>query len=113
MTKDADRGENAQAPDWKQRHANSAEKALSHPLVTDVVDELLRNLGEDRAGLVFYGIMKVAMVTASVTLAQARGIDPDALRLTPEESARRLMERGRRIAEAGGTVLFVEPTEDA
>ena len=52
--------------DEKQAFANEAEKALSHPLVIEVIDELAFNLtnGSHRDGLVRYGIKKVAMYKA-------------------------------------------------
>lgn len=66
----------------KNDHANKSDKALKHPLVIDVIDELIDNLGKKGDPLVKYGITKVAMYAAQVARAQALGIDPDDLRST-------------------------------
>ncbi len=71
--------------DWKRVHADEAEKALEHELVKDVIDEQMFNLGTND-DWVRYGFMKVAHYAASVARAQALGIDPDLLRLSPEEA---------------------------
>jgi hypothetical protein len=73
-------------PDEKQEFANEAEKALDHPLVQEVIEELFFNLNINNAGLPRMGIMKVGMYVATVARAHALGIDPDELRMTDEES---------------------------
>lgn len=77
--------------DWKQEHANASDKALTHEMVTGVIDELMDNIRSnygDRAAsaLTRYGISKVAMYAAQVARAQALGFDPNLLRMTPEEA---------------------------
>ncbi|MFP7833113.1 hypothetical protein [Marisediminicola sp. LYQ134] len=73
--------------DWKDHHANEAAKALDHPLVEDVINELAENLGVDpEKGLPAYGMRKVALYAAQVARAQTLGIDPEALRMTPDEA---------------------------
>ena len=69
----------------KTQHANESGKALKHPLVVEVIDELIENLGVSKTGLEKYGITKVAMYAAQVARAQALGIDPDSLRTTDAE----------------------------
>lgn len=72
--------------DEKQQFANDAEQAIIHPLVQDVIDELLLNLNSPRDTLVSYGIHKVANTVAQVARAQALGIDPEILHVTPDEA---------------------------
>ncbi len=74
-------------PDWKQQHSDEAAQALDNPLVTEVIDEFLRNMGGDKNSLplTYYGLMKVAMYAGVVVLAYARGIDSEDLVLTREE----------------------------
>lgn len=91
----------------RQQFANEAEKALSHPLVVGVIDEQLVNLGASRGSLVHYGLSKIAMYAATVARAQALGIDPDALRASPEEANDALMVRAERLAGLGVLVIVV------
>jgi hypothetical protein len=93
--------------DWKQQHANEAEKALDHALVKNVIEEQMQNLGTDNA-LVRYGLTKIAMYAASVARAQALGIDPDELRHTPEEARASLQARARAAVGAGVPTLLVD-----
>lgn len=83
--------------DWKQLHANEADKALAHPLVEEVIAEQLGNLGHSNNPLVEYGLTKIAHYAAVVARAQALGFDPDLLRLTPQEAT---AEQVRLVAEA-------------
>ena len=91
----------------RQQFANEAEKALSHPLVVRVIDEQLMNLNATRGGLVYYGLSKIAMYAATVARAQALGIDPDALRMTPDEQADAMVAQAERLAESGMPVIVV------
>ena len=90
--------------DWKQVHANEAEKALVTPLVQDVIEELLDNLGTDSA-LVRCGITKVASYAAQVARAQALGFDPELLRLSPDEADAQGLAKAR-MAVAHGKPVF-------
>jgi hypothetical protein len=92
----------------KQQFANEAEKALSHPLVVDVIDEQLLNLGVTRDSLVYYGLSKIAMYAATVARAQALGIDPDELRATPAEANAALLERAKRLAASDVPTIVIE-----
>lgn len=87
--------------DWKKHHANESEKALKHPLVKDVMEELAGNLGIRGQALPEYGIAKVAAYAASVARAQALGFDPDLLRLSPEEANSELLALAERAARSG------------
>jgi hypothetical protein len=98
--------------DWRQHHANESEKAFSHDLVQGYLDELLRNLGADRKGLVFYGICKVASAAAQVARAQALGFDPDLLRLGRHEANEEIWKVAEAAARRGVPVWTINP-EDA
>lgn len=63
---------------------NAADAAVSHPIVQDVVDELLGNLGMRGDSLALFGITKVASYAAQVAFTQANSIDPDALHRWPD-----------------------------
>lgn len=91
----------------RQAFANEAEKALDHPLVASVIDELLSNLGVSRESDEFYGIAKVAMYVATVARAQALGIDPDELRMTADEADVALREHAEHLAALGVPVSVV------
>ena len=93
--------------DEKQAFANEAEKALDHPLVRDVIEEFADNMGFALEGLPFYGIMKVAMYTATVARAQALGIDPDELRHTPEEADAAMLRKMHAAVDAGVPTMVV------
>lgn len=86
---------------WKTQHADESSKALKHPLVSEVIAELLFNLGENDTGLPAYSIRKVAMYAAQVARAQALGIDPDTLRSTDEEATEAQMRIAGIAARAG------------
>ena len=83
--------------DWKQHHANEADKVIDHPLVQQVMAEFANNMGFDLSGLPKYGLAKVAHYAAMVSRAQALGFDPELLRLTPNEAT---SEQLRLAAEA-------------
>lgn len=89
---------------WKQRHAEAADAAIEHPLVVSAVQEYLENLGLDDSSLLAYGIRKVAAYAAQVARDQALGIDPEQLRLTPEEA------RSAQLRFAANAVLGGMPT---
>ncbi len=93
--------------DWKQDVANEAEQAVLHDLSQETIDELLDNLGTDRNGLPYYGILKVCGIVAQVARAQAIGIDPDTLRMTDEESGAALRNRMQAFMDAGLPVVGV------
>ncbi len=95
-------------PDEKQALANEAEKALSHDLVTNAREEALRNHGGKEGDLLWCSFAKVAMYTASVSRAQALGINPDELRLSSEESRASLQARARRSVELGKPTFLID-----
>lgn len=92
----------------KQVFANEAEKALSHKLVEDVIDEALENHGGKRGSLLWVSFVKTAMYAASVARAQALGIDPDELRYTPEEAEREGLRKARSFVAAGKPAFRVD-----
>ena len=105
--------------DWKQKHANDAEKALKHEMVERVMHEFADNLKHNpdvaaagwNSALFRYGIKKVGSYVAQVARAEALGIDPELLRATDEgisEHRRRLIEAA---VGAGKPVIVVEAGE--
>ena len=88
--------------DWKQAHANAADRTIEHPLMRAVMAELRANLGVSDNSLPAYGIAKVAHYAAQVARAQALGFDPDLLRMSADEAH---SEQLRLAAEA--TVLGI------
>lgn len=71
--------------DWKQHHADEAEKAVIHDLVAGVIDEQMDNLNRSDP-LARYGLMKIAHYAATVARAQALGFDPELLKVTASEA---------------------------
>lgn len=90
--------------DWKQKHADEAERTLDHQLVIDAMDEFAGNMGFKREGLAEYGLAKVAFYAATVARAQALGFDPDLLRLSSAEGYSVMLE------QAAQAVLLGIPT---
>lgn len=97
--------------DWKQELADEAEKALQHPFVVDAMQEFADNMRFKLDGLPSYGLHKVAGLAAQVARAQALGIDPDTLRLTPQEARELQMDLALRFALADKEVIFVGELE--
>lgn len=101
------------ATDWKQHHANEAEKAFDQPLVKEVIEEFVGNMKSNYAvdlsdGLPHYGLMKVAMYVASVARAEALGFDPNLLRLSPTEATEAQLRLAQMAAELGKPVWVLE-----
>lgn len=97
--------------DWKEHHANEAEKALAHELVRGAMEEFAANMGFVLDGLPKYGLTKVAAYAAQVARAQALGFDPDLVRLSSEEANEQLLRVARRASERGVPVWVVEAEE--
>lgn len=97
--------------DWKQLHANEAEKALTHPLVLNVIEEFMDNVGLANKGLPAYGIRKVAFYAATVARAQTLGFDPDLLRYSAEEGNQAQLELAERLVRQNVpvTIVVVDP----
>lgn len=91
----------------KLAHANESEKAVDHPMVESVVEELLSNLRLPNSGLPRYGVRKVALFAAQIARAQALGIDPDDLRSTREEADAHMGRIAEAALRAGVPVLGV------
>lgn len=98
--------------DEKQAFANEAEKALDHPLVIEVMEELCFNLRVPFDGLPRYGLRKVALYVATVARAHALGIDPDTLRMTDDEATDFQMDLARTAVEAGQPVFIAVVADD-
>ncbi len=94
--------------DWKQVHANEAEKALDTQLMQDVIREQLENLGREDDPLAKYGLTKIAMYAASVARAQALGFDPDLLRLSADEAHTDQLRLARTAVAAGKPVWLLD-----
>lgn len=88
--------------------ADEAAKAWDTKLVQDALTEFAGNLRFERKGLPEYGLMKIVNYVATVAHAQARGIDPELLRLSPEEAEAALLERARAMVAAGKPVLKLD-----
>jgi hypothetical protein len=94
--------------DWKQHHANEAEKALDNEMVRNAMQEFARNMGFQLDGLPAYGLAKVAHYAASVARAQALGFDPDLLRLSAGEATERQLALAEEAALSGKPVWVIE-----
>jgi len=94
--------------DWRDAIANEAHHATEHPLVADVIAELLDNLGLAPGGLPEYGIQKVAHYAAMVSRAQTLGIDPDLMRLSNEEATSLQLELAAQAVADGVPVHLIE-----
>jgi len=96
----------------KDAFADEAYKALDHPLVERVIDELCGNLRVSNRGLPRYGIRKVAHYAAIVARAHALGIDPDTLRATDDEADEAAARLVRAAIESGKPVFVVTTEAD-
>lgn len=101
------------AADWKQAHAEASAAADEHPIVQQVIDNLVENLTNNFgpvAGnqLVRASIQKVAHVGAQVARAQCLGFDPDLLRLTPDEANSALMRQAAEMVFRGVPTQIVD-----
>lgn len=98
--------------DWRDKFVKDADEALAHPLVADVMREFADNMGFDPdKGLPSYGMHKVAHYVAIVTRAQALGIDPDLLRLTPTEANSEILRLAAEAALSGIPVTTIDSEE--
>lgn len=59
--------------DWKQHHADEAEKALDHGLVQDQMEQFASNMGFELRGLPLLGLGLIASAAAQVARANALG----------------------------------------
>lgn len=94
--------------DWKDAHANAASNSIEHPLVEQVIEEFMDNIGLADSGLPAYGIRKVALYAAQVARAHALGFDPELLRATPEESTSHQLDMAARAVLEGIPVHMIE-----
>lgn len=94
--------------DWKQHHANEADRVLAHPLVEQVMAEFADNMGFELSGLPKYGLAKVAHYAAMVARAQALGFDPELLRLTPGEATSEQLRLAAEAALLGVPVHMID-----
>lgn len=101
----------APSTDWKQAHADAAEKALDVDLVQNVLTEFAGNMGFKREGLPEYGLAKIVSYVAQVARAQALGFDPELLRMTDGEADQQGLEMARLAVEAGKPVWAISPPQ--
>lgn len=88
----------------RERCYEVTEEGRAHPLVQAVMEELRWNLNVPEDGLAAYGIAKVAHVAGAVAAAVALGLDPEELRITPQEYS----EVVGTLAQSGGEFILVE-----
>lgn len=93
--------------DWKQHHANEAEKALENEMVQDVLTEFAKNMGFERDGLPEYGLCRIVSYVAQVARAEALGFDPHLLRMSDEEADEQGLRMAQIAAEAGKPVWLI------
>ena len=93
--------------DWKQAHADEADKAVAHEIVQGVIDEQMGNLGSGSA-LIRYGLTKVAVYAAQVARAQALGFDPSLLRLSAEEADAAMLALARASVASGKPTWLID-----
>lgn len=96
------------ASDLRREIADEAEKVWDAKLVQEVLTEFAGNMGFERKGLPEYGLMKIVNYVASVAHAQARGLDPEVLRMSPEEAEAAILKRARAMVAASKPVLRVD-----
>jgi len=99
--------------DWKQHHADEAEKALDNEMVQNVLTEFAGNMGFERDGLPEFGLMKIVSYVAQVARAEALGFDPYLLRMTDEEADEQGLKLAKIAAEAGKPVWVIETGDSA
>jgi hypothetical protein len=83
--------------DWKEHHANEAEKALDQDLVQRVLTEFAGNMGFERDGLPEYGLVKIVLTVAQVARAEALGFDPQAWQDTVRKAVEAEREKWKAI----------------
>lgn len=103
--------------DWKQHHADEAEKALREGLVLRAVDEFVDNMksnyGVDLSeGLPSYGLTKVMSYVAQAARAQTLGFNPELLRLSEDEADEAMLRLAQIAAESGKPVYLILDEED-
>lgn len=99
--------------DWKQHHANEAERVLEDEIVKRVMEEFADNMRFKLEGLPRYGLAKVAGYAAQVARAQALGFDPELLRLSDEEADAQLLAKAKLAAMKGVPVYVIEAGGEA
>src|SRR5690606_31814571 len=94
--------------DWKQAHADEAERFAQHPLIEDVLSEFADNMNFQRKGLPEYGLWKIVGYVAQVVLARARGFEPDVLRMNNDEFMEVQRRRMNHLVDAGVPVIMTD-----
>ena len=93
---------------WKQHHADEAEKVLENGMVQDVLSEFAQNMGFKREGLPEYGLVKIVSYVAQAARAEALGFDPEPLRFSNDEAIESQLELAKIAAESGKPVWVIE-----
>lgn len=96
---------------WKQHHANEAEKVRENEMIQDVLTEFAGNMGFKREGLPEYGLCKIVSYVAQVARAEALGFDPALLRMSAEECDESMLRLAQMAVEAGKPVWTFLPDE--
>lgn len=102
---------------WKQHHADEADKAVEHPITDRAIAETMRNLETffhlgEMDGLVRGALLKIASRAASVARAQALGFDPDLLRLTAKEKNSEALRVAAEATLRGVPVYMIEGRDE-
>lgn len=99
--------------DWKQHHANEAERVFDVQMMQDVMEEFAENMGFKLDGLPKYGLMKVAGYAAQIARAQTLGIDPMLLKMTPTEAMSHQLWLAAEATFKGVPTYVIEAGPDA
>ncbi|MDX8151106.1 hypothetical protein SK069_05840 [Patulibacter brassicae] len=97
--------------DWRQHHADEAEKALTFEPLRNAMKEFAMNMGFALDGPPEFGLMKVASIAAQAARAHALGFDPELLRLSADEADEHLLAIARLAAERGVPVWVIDPEQ--
>jgi len=100
-------------PQERKQFANDAEDAVMHPLVQDAIDEYRHNMHNYGAELetghyAYYGLLKVLTAATQTARAQALGIDPQELIMSPAEVAEHMVMIANAAAQSNKPVFIVE-----
>jgi hypothetical protein len=93
--------------DWKQHHANEAEKVNDFEPLQRAMREYADNMGFKLEGLPAYGLGKVVSIAAQVARAEALGFDPHLLLFNRDEADEQALKLAQMAAESGKPVWAI------
>lgn len=99
--------------DWKQHHADEAEKAWENEMVQNALTEFAGNMGFKREGLPEFGLSKIVSYVAQVARAEALGFDPYLLRMSDAEIDASMLRLAEIAAKAGKPVWAIGEDKSA